>query len=71
MDVSLKTIAIIIEGLILLILFYAVLKGAKLTIFNLGLKSKYNAVVNLVLISLVVIFLTFLVAHLVTFYPPV
>lgn len=71
MDVSLKTIAIIIEGLILLILFYAVLKGAKLTIFNLGLKSKYNAVVNLVLISLIVIFLTFLVAHLVTFYPPV
>ena len=71
MDTFLRTIAIIIEALILLVVFYAVAKGTKLTIFELGLKSRYNAVINLVLISLGVIFLVFLIAHLVTFYPAV
>jgi hypothetical protein len=71
MDIFLKTIAIFIEALILLVIFYAVAKGTKLTLFELGLKSKYNAVINLAIISLGVIFLVFLIAHLVTFYPPV
>ena len=71
MDTFLRALAIIIEVLILLIIFYAVAKGVKLTIFDLGLKKKYKAVINMVLISLGVIFLVFLIAHLVTFYPAV
>ena len=71
MDTFLRTLAIIIEALILLVIFYSVAKGAKLTIFDLGLKGKYRAVINLVLISLGVIFLVFLIAHLATFYPAV
>jgi hypothetical protein len=71
MDITLRTIAIIVEAFILLTIFYAVAKGAKLAIFDLGLKSKFNAVINLVVISLLVIFLVFVIAHLVTFYPTV
>lgn len=71
MDVFIRTIAIIIEVLILAVIYYAVAKGAKIVIFNFGVKEKYNGVINIALIFAGIIFVVFCVAHLTTFYPPV
>jgi hypothetical protein len=71
MDVFLRTIAIIIEVLILAAIFYAVAYGFKLVIFELGVKEKYNRIINMLLICVGTIFIAFCVAHLTTFYPPV
>ena len=71
MDTFLRAIAIIIELLILAGIAYAVLQGARLVIFSLGVKEKYNRVINMALISVGIIFMVFCIAHLTTFYPPV
>ena len=71
MDIFLRTIAIIIEVIILAVIAYAVLNGARLTVFDLGIKTKYDKIIVMALIAVGVIFLVFFVAHLTTFYPPV
>jgi hypothetical membrane protein len=71
MDIFLRTIAIIIEVLILAVIFYSVARGLKLVIYDLGVKEKYNRIINTLLICLGTIFIAFCVAHLTTFYPPI
>jgi hypothetical protein len=71
MDTFLRTVAIVIELLILAGVAFSVLKGVKLILFSLGLKPKYNRVINMALISVGIIFMIFCIAHLTTFYPSV
>ena len=71
MDVFLRTVAIIIEVLILAAITYAVLNGARLTIFDLGIKEKYSKVVAMALLTLGIIFIIFFIAHLTSFYPDI
>jgi hypothetical membrane protein len=40
-------------------------------IYDLGVKEKYNRIINTLLICLGTIFIAFCVAHLTTFYPPI
>ena len=70
MDIFLRTVAIIVEVLILAVVYYVVARGAKLVIFNFGVKEKYNRIINMALISAGIIFIVFCVAHLTAFYPP-
>jgi len=69
MDIFLRTIAIIIEVLILAVIAYVVLNGVRLTVFDLGIKAKYNKAVAMALIAVGIIVLIFFIAHLTTFYP--
>ena len=69
MDVLLRTIAISVEVLILTSIIYVLLKGVRLTLFDLGLGSKYGKVVALALVTVGVIVVVFFIAHLTTFYP--
>jgi hypothetical protein len=69
MDIFLRIVAIIIEVLILGVITYAVLNGARLTIFDLGVRAKYNKVVSMALIAVGIILIIFFIAHLTTFYP--
>ncbi len=69
MDIFLRTIAIIIEVLILAVIAYVVLNGVRLTVFDLGIKAKYNKAIAMAFIAVGVIVLIFFIAHLTTFYP--
>ena len=71
MDTFLRIIAIIIEVLILGVIAYSVLNGVRLTIFDLGVGTKYGKAIAMALIVVGVIILIFFIAHLTTFYPPV
>ena len=71
MDTFLRIIAIIIEVLILGVIAYSVLNGVRLTVFDLGVKSKYGKAIAMALTAVGVIILIFFIAHLTTFYPPV
>ena len=71
MDIFLRTIAIIIEVLILAVIAYAVLNGVRLTALDLGIKAKYNKAVSMGLIAVGIILLIFFIAHLTTFYPTI
>ncbi len=69
MDSVGRVIAIIIEGVILTGLAYAVLNAVRLTAFDLGIGLKYSKFVTLVLLGLGFIALIFFIAHLTAFYP--
>ena len=71
MDTFLRTIAIIIEVLILAAITYAVFGGARITAFDLGLKPKYGKVIVLMLLAIGFIVVIFFIAHLTQFYPAV
>lgn len=71
MDVLLRTIAIFIEVLILAAIIYCLLTGARLTIFDLGLGSKYKKVVTMALVVAGCIVVVFFIAHLTSFYPTI
>ena len=69
MDIFLRTIAIIIEVLILGVITYAILNGARLTVFDLGVGPKYDKAIAMMLLALGFIALIFFIAHLTAFYP--
>ena len=71
MDVLLRTIAIFIEVLLLASIMYVLLAGARLTIFDLGLGSRYQKVVALVLVMVGSMVVIFFIAHLTAFYPDI
>ena len=71
MDVFLRTVAILIEILILSTIMFALLMAVRLTVFDLGLRPKYKKIVTVALVTAGVLSLVFFVAHLTTFYPTV
>ena len=71
MDVFLRAIAIAIEVIILAVLLYCLLDGVWLTIFDLGLGSKYKKAIAMALAVVGGLVVVFLIAHLTTFYPTI
>ncbi len=71
MDILLRAVAIFVEVLILAAIFYSLLFGVWLTLFDLGLGPKYKRMVTTVLIVAGSIVLVFLIAHLTAFYPAI
>jgi len=71
MDVFLRTIAVIIEVVILAAIIYCLLTGARLTIFDLGMGSRYKKVVIMALVLAGGIAVLFFIAHLTLFYPAI
>ncbi len=71
MDTFLRTIAIIIEVLILAAITYAVFNGVRLTAFDLGIKPKYGKAVVMALLAIGFIVVIFFIAHLTSLYPAV
>ena len=69
MDVVLRTIAIIIEVIILVGIVYVVFNGARLAALDLGIKAKYNKVIIMAFLAVAAIVIVFFIAHLATFYP--
>ena len=71
MDIFLRTIAIIIEVLILAVIAYVVLNGVRLTAFDLGIGPKYSKAIAMMLITVGFIVVIFFIAHLTAFYPAI
>jgi hypothetical protein len=70
-DVLLRVIAVFIEVVILAAIIYCLLAGARLTIFDLGLGSRYRKVVTMALVMAGCIVVVFFVAHLTSLYPTI
>ncbi len=71
MDTLLRVIAILVEVIILASIIYVLLSGVWLTVFDLGMGTKYRKVVAMVLVLAGCIALVFFIAHLTTFYPTI
>jgi succinate dehydrogenase/fumarate reductase cytochrome b subunit len=71
MDTLARTLAIIVEVFILAVIAFAVLNGVRLTVFDLGINSKYGKALTMFLVVVGIIFIFFFVAHLTSFYPTI
>ena len=71
MDILIRTMAIIIEVLILAVIAYVVLNGVRLSAFDLGIGPKYSKAIAMMLIAVGFIVVIFFIAHLITFYPAI
>ncbi|MFC1990921.1 hypothetical protein ACFLU9_02065 [Chloroflexota bacterium] len=71
MDILVRTIAIILEVLILAAIAYSVLNGVSLTAFDLGIGPKYSKAIAMALLAVGFIVLIFFIAHLTAFYPAI
>jgi len=69
MDVFLKVIAVTIEVILLAAITYSLLAGVKLTIFDLGLRPKYNKIINVAFFIVGCLVVVFFIAHLTFLYP--
>ncbi len=64
-----RAMAIGFELILLMAFLYSFLLGFKLTLFDLGLNPKYKRFVRISLMIIGGMILSFLIAHLITFYP--
>jgi len=71
MDILVRTIAIILEVVILAAIAYSVLNGVRLTAFDLGVGPKYSKAIAMMLLAVGFIIVIFFIAHLITFYPAI
>ena len=71
MNVFLRVIAILVEVLILAALIYTLLRALQLTVFELGLESKYKKIVVIALVLAGSLAIVFFIAHLISFYPSI
>jgi len=71
MDTFLRVIAVLIEVALLGVVFYSILAGVRLILFDLGIKQQYNKIVTIFLAAAGSLFLVFLFSHLFTFYPEI
>jgi succinate dehydrogenase/fumarate reductase cytochrome b subunit len=71
MDIALRALAIFIEVIILIAMFYFILNGVRLILFDLGITQKYSKVITMALIAIGCVLAVFFISHLTAFYPPV
>jgi hypothetical protein len=64
-----KNMSIIIEVFVLTAIVVCLLGGMWLTLFDLGLKPKYQRAVMMVLTAVGCVAVAFFIAHLISFYP--
>ena len=71
MDIFLRTIAIIIEILILVVITYSILHGVGLAALDFGAGSKYKKAITMALLAIGTLTVAFFIAHLTAWYPTV
>ena len=71
MEILLRSIAILIEIIVLAAVFYYILSGVRLILFDMGLKQKYSQIIWLALCAVGCLLIVFFISHLVTFYPTI
>lgn len=67
----LRAVAILVEVSILAAIIYALLRAVQLTVFDLGLESKYRKIVVIALVLAGSAAIVFFIAHLISFYPTI
>jgi hypothetical protein len=69
METYLRPMAIFLELVILMAVFYSLFAGVKFAIFDFGLDQKYCKFIKFTLLIMGCLALVFFVAHLIAFYP--
>ena len=71
MDVLPKLLYIFVEVLLLMAIFYCLLAGVRLILFDIGITRKYSNIITLMLLAVGAMVVVFLSSHLTAFYPEI
>jgi succinate dehydrogenase/fumarate reductase cytochrome b subunit len=71
MEAMLRPIAISIEVLLLVAIFYCILAGVRLILFDIGITRKYSNIITLMLLAVGAMIVVFFSSHLSAFYPEI
>ncbi len=69
MSILMRTIAILIEAMVLGGIIFSLMLAVKLMVFDLGVDTRYKRIVNVTLVIVGCIAATFVIVHLTKFYP--
>ena len=71
MDTLLRSVAVFIEVALLMAIFYHILNGVRLILFDLGLTLRYSKIITVVLFAVGSLLLAFFASHLTSLYPTI
>ena len=71
MDALLRVIYVFVEVLLLIAIFYCILAGVRLILFDIGITRKYSNIITLMLLAVGAMVVVFLSSHLSAFYPEI
>ena len=71
MEALLRLIYIFVEVLLLIAVFYCMLAGVRLILFDIGITRKYSNIITLMLLAVGAMVIVFLSSHLSAFYPEI
>ena len=71
MDALLRLIYVFVEVLLLIAIFYCILAGVRLILFDIGITRKYSNIITLMLLAVGAMVVVFLSSHLSAFYPEI
>jgi hypothetical protein len=70
-EASFRTLAIIIELIVIMGTIYGLFLGLRLALSDLGLNPKYQEFIKLALTTVWILVMVFFVSHLILFYPKI
>jgi succinate dehydrogenase/fumarate reductase cytochrome b subunit len=71
MDTLPRLIYVFVEVLLLTAVFYCILAGVRLILFDIGITRKYSNIITLMLLAVGAMVIVFLSSHLSAFYPEI
>ena len=71
MEALLRLIYVSLEVLLLIAIFYCILAGVRLILFDIGITRKYSNIITLMLLAVGAMVVVFLSSHLSAFYPEI
>ena len=71
MEDLLRLIYVFVEVLLLIAVFYCILAGVRLILFDIGITRKYSNIISLMLLAVGAMVVVFLSSHLSAFYPEI
>lgn len=71
MDILLRTVAVILEVVLLAAIAWAVLNGVRLAALDLGIKPRYNKLMLVAFFTFGLLMVVFFISHLISFYPEI
>jgi len=66
-----RLIYVFVEVLLLIAVFYCILAGVRLILFDIGITRKYSNIITLMLLAVGAMVVVFLSSHLSAFYPEI
>ena len=71
MEILFRSIAVFVEVVLLVAVFYCILAGVRLILFDIGMTRKYSNIITLMMLAVGAMIVVFFSSHISAFYPDI